>query len=151
MNMGYEGVEPGTLLIGPGSEYTLTTEDNRTYTKSIGLFEYGSTVASRQPVKTDIRPFADPDDNGFTIAIDYSFNTLTIPSNVRESILMSCYSKVSNTVYGFKLYCNASDKSIRFGFGDTLAAGSTASIVLGNSDTATCRNMLVIRHPKGSN
>ena len=116
---------------------------------------------------TDVQPFNSTND-AFTIAIDYSFNPEfdydhggdPNRNSPTVGVLASCYEQnlTTNTAGGFVLYYNLNSSAgtigPRLGFGDIFKTDATAkaqSIALGNTITAKYRNMVVLRHPAGSN
>lgn len=151
MNVGYTGSDnSGTLLIGPGATYVMTTDQNRTATYPIARFNSVSDHAFRaniQPLKAD--------NDEFTLVIDYSFDATALEeqADMTEAVLVSCYEKGSS-VAGFKLYHYKANglAGPRLSFGDTsLTNGQTnQSVLLGLSSTAKYRNTIVLRHPKNS-
>jgi hypothetical protein len=110
--MGPEGAENdaalgGQLLIGNGSTYVMTLENNRTATYPYSA-QFKDEVNDR-PFATTIQPLK-ADNDEFTLAIDYAFDPAGV-ANQRDSypdtemVLVSCYSKdSSNAVAGFKLF-----------------------------------------------
>jgi len=151
INTGYTGSDnSGTLLIGPGSTYVMTTDQNRTATYEIARFNSVNDHAFR----TNIQPLKAGADE-FTLAIDYSFDSTAIENqaNNTEAVLLACYEKGSS-VAGFKLYHYTGSEypGPKLSFGDTsITNGQTAQAkLLGLSTTAKYRNTIVLRHPKNS-
>ena len=156
LEMGQDSNEPGTLLIGPGSEYTMTDGEIHTVARFDAAIE-------TLPFASSIQPLASGHD-AFTIAIDYRFDMDAVYADgTKEAVLAACYATESGTVRGFKLFCDCAKITKdgaqvtapirpRIGFGETTATNSleTYSVRLGSTDSAYKRNMVVLRHPAGS-
>ena len=125
-NMGYDSKEEGTVLIN--SPLLLEGGTNQGQTTAI------------QPLKAG--------NDAFTIAIDYSFNPEA--SYTRYGILASCYYCNMNAGVrnGMFLYYD-NNTGPRVGFGD-FSTSSSQSKPVGNINNAYLRNMVVLRHPAGS-
>jgi len=97
---------------------------------------------------SNITPFAN--NNGFTIAIDYKFDSSQAVPNQQAAILLGCYDRINGSVVGFALYNNNNSTygttGINVGYGN-MFSNEGHSVRVGRS---TQRNMIVIRHPANS-
>jgi len=138
--MGYDSIKEGTELVGPNATRKILR---------LGL-------ATSTPYVTNIQPMAE--ENGFTLAIDYCFTEdATYADNYNDATLASCYyiSSDLNTINGFALYDHLKTLSQsdttgpKVGFGDMFNR-TDKSVAVGSSYTKGQRNMVVLRHPAGS-
>ena len=138
--MGYDSIKEGTELVGPNATRKILR---------LGL-------ATSTPYVTNIQPMTE--ENGFTLAIDYCFTEdATYADNYNDATLASCYyiSQDLNTINGFALYDHLKTLSQsdttgpKVGFGDMFNR-TDKSVAVGSSYTKGQRNMIVLRHPAGS-
>lgn len=100
-----------------------------------GMFFNGTNY-----LDTNLRLF-DTDSESFTLAIDYEFIDSTAANNGDDQTLVSC-AIASNSGEGFRIH--------RVGTGSALLKWSTQNAINHKLGRGTNRNMLVLRHTKGS-
>jgi len=132
--MGFDGTVSGTSIVNTGNVKRITSASPTT----------GEVVS-------DIYPFSTlNNNNGFTLVIDYKFDS-TQSTDADAAVLVGCYDKNNGTITGFSLYnnfnTNRGDTGIRVGYGDMFNGDTTKSTLIG---TPGLRNIVVLRHPKGS-
>ena len=149
---GQDSIKEGTLLVGTTTNPIYRADRDR------GVIRDG--------LATTVQPFKAGND-AFTIAIDYSFNPEfvynhgdTSRNSPKMGVLASCYERnvTANTAGGFVLYYNLNSSvgafGPRLGFGNIFGTdkeASNQSVELGQATTAQYRNIIVLRHPAGSN
>ena len=136
-----------------------------TYTLGHDSIAEGTTLISGNPLRfdgstdisyaTSIQPLKAGND-AFTLAIDYCFNpNVTYGQQDTFATLVSCYYGPMSTEgirNGFSLFygIKGTITGPRVGFGD-MYNNSNQSVLVGNENTLGMRNMVVLRHPAGSN
>ena len=135
-----------------------------TYTMGQDSIATGTTLVSGNPLRldgaidasyaTNIQPLKAGND-AFTLAIDYCFNpNATYSSNASFATLASVYygSTTEGIRNGLSLFygLNSSIYGLRVGWGDMYSQAGQSKIV-GNTTNMGQRNIVVLRHPKGSN
>ena len=102
------------------------------------------------PITTNFQPLLANND-GFTFAIDYCLDPNAEYDNTTSyGILASCYYNSNGVKSGFAIYYDKEHDEVRVGFGDIFNVNNTYSKCIGTSSTIGQRNILVIRHTKGS-
>ena len=126
--MGFEGTKAGTVIA-----------TNKTFNSN----------TANTGENTTITPFANND--GFTLMIDYEFDANQPSINNKAAVLLGCYAKNGGNITGFALYNNKNTNygsaGIRVGYGDMFSTDANKSVLI---STRPQRNILVLRHPKGS-
>ena len=135
-----------------------------TYTMGQDSIAEGTTLVSGNPLRLDgandasyatpIQPLKAGND-AFTLAIDYCFNpNATYGNSAAFAVLASVYygSTTEGIRNGLSLFygLNSSIYGLRVGWGDMYSQASQSKIV-GNTTNMGQRNIIVLRHPKGSN
>ena len=146
-----------TQAIGPAGQIYDGTNGNG----SAVVFQRINNAIEPSLRPTNITPFSDMTNRGFTLAIDYHFNADYISSLYGSSgyiILCGCYdttAQTSATAQGFAVYYDCANKISKVCFGnlrdvDTYSS-STSSCVIANTSGSDGRNIVVIRHRADTN
>lgn len=142
-SMGQDSIVPGTVLT-PDNPLRLDGAQDQTY-----ALDGSDNHPTIQPLKAG--------NDAFTLAIDYCFNP-NVTYDKPFATLVSCFSSsysINGTRTGIGLFygSNIGDNRItgpRVGFGDMYGDGNQ-SVSIGTEATLGMRNIVVLRHPAGSN
>ena len=161
--MGYDN-NSGTTIIGKNAVLGISPR-GEAYTGEdvnhpvLKFTQYnGSLVPTIRPVN-DIKPFAKMNTDGFTLAIDYQLDTDYLRSIYSNGycILGGCYAANSgdNTAQGFAIYYDISAGVVKACFGNlantNTYSSSDYSCAISNNYGSNRRNIVVVRHVKGTN
>ena len=131
ITMGYDGIDGGTQI----TPFLY----NDAY--HINTFSGDDPI----PYNTNISPLS-ATNNAFTLVLDYQFDTNYVYSNsISEAVLVGCYERTNNTVYGFRLFFDPNNMVVRMGFGDTDNVENQTRIIA-DGKAAQYRNIIVLRH-----
>ena len=163
VEMGYDN-NFGTTIIGKNAALGISPR-GEAYTGEdvnhpvLKFTQYnGALVPTIRPVN-DIKPFAKMSTDGFTLAIDYQLDTDYLRSIYSNGycILGGCYAANSgdNTAQGFAIYYDINAGVVKACFGNlantNTYSSSDYSCAISNNYGSSKRNIVVIRHIKGTN
>ena len=139
----YEDKDYFDLPLGQDFDFSNVTSDTlieNSNATGIDKYTEGRFFDGTDYLDTNIRLF-DEDSDSFTLAIDYEFIDSTAANNGDDQTLVSC-AIASNSGEGFRIH--------RVGTGSALLKWSTQNAINHKLGRGTNRNMLVLRHTKGS-
>lgn len=163
VEMGYDN-NSGTTIIGKNATLGISPR-GEAYTGEdvnhpvLKFTQYNGALAPTIRPVNDIKPFAKMNTDGFTLVIDYQLDTDYLRSIYSNGycILGGCYAANSgdNTAQGFAIYYDINAGVVKACFGNlantNTYSSSDYSCAISNSYGSSKRNIVVIRHMKGTN
>ena len=163
VEMGYDN-NSGTTIIGKNAMLGISPR-GEAYTGEdvnhpvLKFTQYNGALAPTIRPVNDIKPFAKMNTDGFTLAIDYQLDTDYLKSIYSNGycILGGCYAANSgnNTAQGFAIYYDINAGVVKACFGNlantNTYSSSDYSCAISNNYGSSKRNIVVIRHMKGTN